>query len=501
MRVRENNLSSEVSMNQHVVKIDLVKLFIYMLKRSWIIILCAIIGFFGWQWYKGRNVIEMYTASGTMYVQNGNPNLINYGYTNETDLNSAVHLIETYTIVVKSNKVMDVIAERLAATYPDISPDYIRSTISMSSVAETGVVRVTCRTPIPQMSADICNAVIDVAPAEIIRVVGAGNIEVVDYATVPFAADGINKMRRGMVGAMAAAFLAIAVLLVLFLLDRKISDTKELTENFTPPVLASIRRIKGPEDNPSLFLLDEGGVSPDQTENFARLRMNLLFALGTKDRRIIVVTSAVPGEGKSTISANLAISCAEAGKKILLIDGDMRRASQRDLFQYDDQLPGLSELLINECSFSDALTHTQWEKMDILPAGKLPPNPAELLASERMAKVLEDAEASYDLVVIDMPPVNIVSDALVVSKLVTGCLFVVRQKYSDDKEIRKALVAAEMTNMDVLGFVFYGEKIHTDSYYNRKHYHKYYNHYYRQEPQLATVANAQEDTAEIKDNK
>ena len=464
-------------MQNRTTRIDLVKLFFYILKRVWLVILCAAIGAAGMYWYRNRNAVDTYTASGTMYVYNGNPNLVNYGYTSVNDLSSAVQLIDTYTIVVKSNKVMDVVAERLASQYPEITPDFIRGTVSMSSVSETGVVRVSCRTMDAQMSADICNAVMDVAPAEIIRVVSAGGIEVVDYATVPERPDSRSTMRQAMIGGLAGAVLAGALLVLLFLLNRKITDTKELEDAFTPPVLASIRRSKESHENPGLFLIEEN--SPMETlENYAKLRMNLLFTLVGKESHTVVVSSAISGEGKSTISANLAVSCALGDKHVLLIDGDLRRACQRDIFWYDKDTKGLSEVLVGESTLQDAVLGTKWENLDILPAGKLPPNPAEMLSSGKMADVLKEAEGLYDLVIVDAPPINIVSDALTLSAHVAGCLFVVRQNYSDDREIRKALIAAELTDMDVLGFAFYGEHLHQAGYYSRRYYNKYYHKYY-----------------------
>ena len=189
---------------------------------------------------------------------------------------------------------------------------------------------------------------------------------------------------------------------------------------------------------------------------------------------MIAVTSAISGEGKSTITANLAIACAMSGKKVLLIDADMRRASQQMIFGYDQNLPGLSDVLIDKCKWWDAVLTDFRENLNILPTGHLPPNPAELLALPDVAELLAETQQQFDIVLIDLPPINIVSDPLIVSSHVAGCLLIVRQGYSDHRAIRKALVAAELTGMNVLGFVFYGENINQGSYYNKKYYKKNY---------------------------
>ena len=121
-----------------------------------------------------------------------------------------------------------------------------------------------------------------------------------------------------------------------------------------------------------------------------------------------------------------------------------------------------------------------------MPAGHFPPNPAELLASDEMRSLLKELEQEYDLVLLDMPPVNIVADPLVLSEHVAGCLFVTRQNFSDHRDIKKALIEAEMTGMNVLGFIFYGENINQGGYYSRRYYRSYYNKYdYRRRTQEA----------------
>ena len=463
-------------MREKTAPIDLVKLAVYILKRCWLLILCAAVGF-GFMYWRSSRRADTYTASGTMYVYNANPNLLNYGYTNMSDLNSAVQLVDTYAQVVKSNRVLDAIVERMSADYPGITTGTISGSLSMGTVSETGVVRVSSRTRDPALSADIVNTVLDVAPAEIKRVVGAGDIEIIDYASAPLRPDGRQDMRQGMAGAAAGAAAAAALLVLLFLMNRKITDSAELTSSYTLPVLASVRRQKGEETDPGAFVISDKS-SMELIESYAKLRMNLLYTLVGKESRSVAVVSSISGEGKSTIAANLAISLAMSGKRVLLIDADLRRACQRDLFYYDDHLPGLTEILVGMNDWQDTVLSTSHENLDIMPTGHLPPNPSELLQSEEMRKLLQTVEAEYDLVLLDAPPINIVSDPLALSDRVAGAIFVVRQDFSDHREVRKALIAAEMTGMNLLGFVFYAEKLKQGSYYyNRKYYKSYYHKY------------------------
>ncbi len=459
-------------MTNKEITIDLAKFSRYLLKRIWFPVLLAAFAFSFIYWRTAYHTPKRYTASGTMYVYNANPNLVNYQYTSVSDLESAVQLIDTYMIVVRSNKVLDVIVERLSGKYPGIQPEFIASCLSMASVSQTGVVSVNASTGDPELSADICNAVLDVAPSEIVRVVGAGNIEIIDYAMTPKYPDRTGARRKAVFAGFGGGAAGCLLLLVLFLINQKITYTEDLTDNYTPPILSLIPRQKRNNSAAGFFLLSMDS-SMDMVESYARLRLNLLYTMVEKESHAVVVTSAVPGEGKSTIAANLAISCAWGGKKVLLVDSDLRRAFQREIFGCDRHIRGLSEAILGQCSWRSAVLKNVNVTMDLLPSGHFPPNPTELLESEAMTRILKEMEQAYDLVILDMPPVNLVTDPLVLSSHVAGSVFVVRQNFSSHKEIRTSLNAAQMTGMPILGFVFYGENVDQGGYYNKK-YQSYY---------------------------
>lgn len=479
-------------MNKQGGSIDLARLAVYILKRIWLVIICAAIGF-GFMYWRASKAIDTYTASGTMFVTNSNPNLVNYGYTSTSDISSAVQLVNIYSEVVKSETVMQKVLEYaiepagengnendllLSQKYPGLSTDFIRSVITMNSVHETPMVRVSCTTPYPELSADICNSVLQVAPTAIKDVVAAGEAKAQDFATVPMFANPRNDRKQGLIGALAGAVLACALLTLLFLMNHRVEKPGEITDNYTPPILSYIRRAKGDEKDAGVFLLNEKS-DMDMVESYAKLRMNLLYTMSEKMRRTVLVTSAISGEGKSTIAANLAVSMALSGKKVLLVDGDMRRACQSEMFYYDPNSPGLSDILTNNVKAEQAILNSTWDNLDVLPAGAVPTNPCELLESPAMQDMLKELEEKYDLILMDVPPINIVSDPLALSGQCAGALFVVRQNFSDHREIRRALISAEMTGLEVLGFVFYGENIHQGRYYSKRSQrgYQYYNKY------------------------
>ena len=444
-------------------------------------------------YWRASKAPDTYTASGTMFVTNSNPNLVNYGYTSMSDISSAVQLVNIYSEVVKSETVMQRVLEYaiepagengneddvlLSQKYPGLTTSFVRNAISMKSIHETPMVQVSCTTMDPKLSTDICNSVLQVAPGAIKDVVAAGEAKAQDFAVVPVLSNGRDDKKQGLLGGMSGAVLACALLTLLFMMNHQVEKPGEITDHYTPPILSYIRRAKGSEKDAGAYLINEKS-DMDLVEGYAKLRMNLLYTLSEKMHRTVLVTSAISGEGKSTIAANLAVSLAMSGKKILLVDADMRRACQSEIFYYDPNASGLADILTGNTTAKKAIVSTVWENLDILPAGSMPSNPCELLESPMMAKLIQEMEEQYDLVLMDVPPINIVSDPLALSSQSAGTLFVVRQEFSDHREIRRALVSCEMTGMEVLGFVFYGEKLHQGKYYSKRSQrgYEYYNKY------------------------
>ena len=277
--------------------------------------------------------------------------------------------------------------------------------------------------------------------------------------------DSRRPLRKGIIGALVGIVLSGGLLLFLFLMNQRISSVKDLTDNFSPPVLGSIRRDRTEHKDPGSFLISDS-TPMEALDSYAKLRMNLLYSLAGKEKHTVVITSAIAGEGKSTIAANLAISCAMGGKRVLLVDSDMRRACQRDIFKYSEDSPGLSEALIGECSWREALIPTGRENLSVLPAGKLPPNPAELLSIGQMSSLLEAMQEDFDLVLLDMPPINIVSDAVLLSNMIDGYLMIVRHGFSEFKKVNEALRQMKFADAKIIGFVYNG-KNNDKKYYKR----------------------------------
>lgn len=196
------------------------------------------------------------------------------------------------------------------------------------------------------------------------------------------------------------------------------------------------------------------GLSFGASEAYRLLRANILFALPDQGKcRVIGVTSALSGEGKSTTVLNLAYMLAESGRKTLLLEADMRLPTVSQRLKLSSE-PGLSNLLAGLCGGEEAVRDSGiHERLWVMPSGDIPPNPSELIGSGQMKAVLEELKESYDFLLLDLPPINEVSDALVASRLADGMAVVVRSGYSSRSAVAEAMRQLQYAEAKVLGFV------------------------------------------------
>lgn len=217
------------------------------------------------------------------------------------------------------------------------------------------------------------------------------------------------------------------------------------------------------------------------TEQYKLLRANIEFTVpeGVKCP-VIGVTSSVRGEGKSTTAVNLSYVLAEKGAKVLLIDGDLRIPSVAKKMEISST-PGLTDLLMGKGAPLSEFRSRLYENWYILPSGDIPPNPSELLSSRRMGALLEELKTQFDYIIIDLPPVNIVSDAISIAGFLTGMIVVIREEYTEKKELERCFRQLKLSNVKVLGCVMNEAKTEEAAYRGSKKYkyYKYYKGYYQ----------------------
>lgn len=200
-------------------------------------------------------------------------------------------------------------------------------------------------------------------------------------------------------------------------------------------------------------LVTRAGMPFGYVEAYKSLRTNLKFVSSAGQAKSFVITSAVPMESKSNVSVNLAVTLAEEGKKVILIDGDLRKPAIHTMLGIAAGGQGLSGLLSGTASANEVLRHHATLNIDVVPVGAVPPNPAELLSQERMIKILEVFKQHYDYVIIDAPPVSVVTDAAVIGGMVDGALLVVRSDYAPREMVQQAKKKLEDVQVKIFGVV------------------------------------------------
>ena len=216
-------------------------------------------------------------------------------------------------------------------------------------------------------------------------------------------------------------------------------------------------------------------------EGYKIARTNLVFSLTAQDSNCVAVTSWSKGEGKSTATVNLAISFAKMGKHVLLIDTDLRRPNLHNLLKLKNDT-GVSDIIGQFGEFETAVHHDAVANLDVLTSGAIPPNPSELLASPYFAELITKAKKEYDYVIMDTPPLGVVTDTLLLKDFVGGYVMVVREKVTSHGDIERALQSVKLADTKVLGFLKVGCEMRSKGYGYKKFRYRSnysYNYYYK----------------------
>jgi len=303
----------------------------------------------------------------------------------------------------------------------------------------------------------------------------ASNIRVVDAAEVPGSPFLPRRQQDITTAAFSGLVLALGLVFLFEYLDNRIKSPQELRAQLNVPFLGMVPSI----DVKSSGTLLQDGVPPNFAEAIRGVRTNVLFSSADEGVRLIVVTSAGPGEGKSMFSSNLSVSLAQAGQRVLHVDADMRRPRVHAIFDIAQE-PGLSNLLVGDCKPSAAIRKTSVQNLCVLAAGMIPPNPAELLGSKRCEEFFATLGQNFDWVILDSPPVLAVADASILANTATGVVFVVGADQTSRQAARAALEQLEAVQAHVIGAVLNRVDLEKNPYYYSAYYRKEYSRYYAQ---------------------
>ena len=331
--------------------------------------------------------------------------------------------------------------------------------------------------------------------SEIAQAVEPGDVRVVDDAVTPTRPIRPRKVRSMVLAIFFGLISGIAVAGAKDYMDETVHSREDLTRVTNVPVLAMIPRIKGASNGTGRFgrrqqsldsrLVTRDDVGSPVSEAYRAFRTNITFLNIDEPLKVLVLTSPGPAEGKSTSVVNLAITLAQQNTKTLVVDCDLRRGIVNRIFGEQDAEPGLTNVLLGENTLDEAVRAADMgieEGLFILPTGTLPPNPSELLGSKHMRGLLEELRERFDMVLLDSPPLNLVTDAAVLGAEADGVIVIARAGATDRSALRYAMDQLRAVNADVSGTVLNDlDYAGRGRYYGSGYGYGYYHRYYRQE--------------------
>jgi capsular exopolysaccharide synthesis family protein len=298
------------------------------------------------------------------------------------------------------------------------------------------------------MGIELTKAAADLSPD---RKDGTEAVQVTTFAAaeVPTEASSPKVLQNLGIGLILGLLLGVGMAVLRDALDTKIRNENDVRILTDSPILGVVAYDQEVPSHP-VILRDEPQAAP--SEAVRRLRTNLQFIDIANRPKSIVISSSIPAEGKTTIAINLAVSLADTGARVILVDADLRRPSVAEYVGIEGQV-GLTTVLIGRADVKDVVQPFGTSSLDLLPAGQVPPNPSELLGSAAMASLLERLSASYDMVLLDSAPLLPVADAVVLSKLAGGALLVVGADRTHRPQLRQSLDSLETAGVHLFGFV------------------------------------------------
>ena len=483
----------EKNFNNDEIEINLSRLLGALLKRAWLIgivsVLCAVLTLVGTVLF----VAPKYDSSTMFYVNNSSLSLEDMDFSISTgDISASKSLVKTYIVILNSRETLNDVID-----YAGVNRTYseVKRMIQAEAVDSTEVFQVTVTSDDPVEAEQIADAIAYILPKRISKIIQGTTAVVVDSAILPKGSSAPNYTQNTLVGFLVGFVGIVAVLAILELMDNTIRQEDDITQISSHPILAAIPDITAPSKNSAYgrktgkiedavkqdVPLIGGEIPFTALESYKLLRTKLQFSFAEGDGcRVIGVTSALSGEGKSLTSINLAYSLSELGKRVILIDADMRRPTLAKKLSIKNE-PGLSSCLTGQRDLNNLLQNCSIagneKAFRVIAAGQNPPNPVELLSSNRMDVMLETLRKHYDYIILDLPPVTEVSDVLAVANKLDGVLLVVRHNMCNRTVLNSTVRQLAFVNAKVLGVVYNGVNEEVDGYF-KKYYKRYYQRNY-----------------------
>ncbi len=441
-------------------------------RRSWVYAVCAIVVGTLAGLVLSLVATPLYSATATVYFSSGFS-------TSATDLNQGSTYAQAQMLsFAELAKSPAVLAPVISSLGLDTSPRALAGTIDATTPQGTVVLDITAASGKPSLAADIANAVADslIANAEQLAPAATGKSKpltasVVGPATVPTSISSPDTSRNVLAGLVIGLVAAILIIVLRQQYDTRVVSVAALAAVTDAPLLASVEKRRTDARRGRRGVLPDSilwsGAVPGSAESYRQLGASLAAGAAKDGRRAILVTSALPGEGKSVTALGLAIALSEHGSSVLLVDGNLRRPALAALLGVGgigvDGTVGLTEVLGGWAEFDTAVASSVRPGLDFLASGGVVSNPGALLSSPAMAALVRTARAKYEVLVVDAAPTSVAADAANLGALLDGAVVVVDSTRVHAVQLASALDSLETSHVTVLGMVL-----------NRTHPHRHH---------------------------
>lgn len=490
-------MDEQIKTNDEVAELDFERLLNAVLDKAWLIAVVSLLGALIMMAVTFFFITPLYKSSAMFYVNNSAISVSTSLSIDSGDISASKSLVNTYIVILNTRETLTEVID-----YAGVNRTYseIKDMIEAESVDETEVFRVVVTSEDPQEADKIADAVAYILPKRISSIVEGTSAKIVDSAVVASQPSSPSYTVNTLMGLLIGFVLSAGFVVLRELFDVTVRSEEDINQVCKHPILASVPDMAAPSKGGYYYgygnkrrkssadtvgkhsthkpVLIGSQISFAAAEAYKLLRTKLQFSF-TDDNvcRVIGLSSALSGEGKSLSAINLAHTLSQLDKKVILIDCDMRRPTLAEKLGIKSK-PGLSDYLTGQSTMEELVQQCGIKREEdaflAITAGVNPPNPIELLNSNKMSQMLKEMRAVYDYVILDLPPVGEVSDALVVTKETDGMLLVVRQNYCDRVALGDTVRQFAFVNSKILGVVFNC----TEEYGNR--YGKgYYKRYYR----------------------
>lgn len=476
------------------MEIDIRRLVRAVVRRFWLVMVSAVIGAAVFLLGTWLLITPTYQSTAMFYVNNRN---LSAGDMNRSmssgDLSTARGLVKSYLVILNTRETLQDVID-----YADMNleAEQLSGMMKAESVDNTEIFRITVTSSDPKQAEQLTNAIAYILPKRISAIMDETSAKVVDAAVAATKPSSPDYKNNTIIGVALGLLLSMGAIVLQELFDVTIRMEEEIASVCSHPVLAAIpdmeentesrcyNRKKSKTKEGKKTTMVGGDVSVSAAEAYRLLRTKLLYSLGDKKGcRIIGISSALNSEGKSLSAVNLAYSLSQLNQKVLLLDADMRCSTVIGGLPVAKG-PGLSDFLTGQNDLNALIQccglPEEKQAFSVISSGRIPSNPMELLSSPRMEEFLALLRQYYDYILIDLPPVGVVADALVVSKWTDGFLLVVRQDGCNRLALKNAVRQFAFVDARVLGVVYNGATADGGIFGKDKRSYQKYDHWVQQ---------------------